>query len=129
MQNNEIMSLDLINKYREEDRKNKNSLRIIAQAGGQENMLSCNADIIIGGGSRGGSKSFSLLLETLKDVNNPRFQSILFRSDINALANLVEESQNLYDDFGIYNRAKNDMIWNFHTGGYLKLAYHQSQSR
>ena len=125
MQYNEIISLDLINKYREEDRKNKNSLRIIAQAGGQENMLSCNADIIIGGGSRGGSKSFSLLLETLKDVNNPRFQSILFRSDINALANLVEESQNLYDDFGIYNRAKNDMTWNFHTGGYLKLAYHE----
>ena len=114
-----------INQLRESDKKHKNDKRIIAQAGGQENMLASNADIIIGGGSRGGSKSFSLLLETLKDVYNPRFQSILFRSDINALANLIEESQNLYQDFGLYNRAKNDMTWNFHFGGYLKFAYHE----
>lgn len=120
----DVFLSETINKYREEDRKNKNGLRIIAQSGGQENMLSCNADIIIGGGSRGGSKTFSLLLETLKDIHNPKFRSILFRSDVNALANLVEESPTIYEGFGTYNRAKNDMTWNFNAGGYLKFSYH-----
>lgn len=113
-----------IQMLREADRKHKNDKRIIAQAGGQEDMLSCNADIIIGGGSRGGSKTFSLLLEPLKDIDNPRFQSVLFRSDIGALNNIIEESPNLYRDFGVYNRAKNDMTWNFNSGGYLKFNYH-----
>lgn len=113
-----------IKKFRDEDRKNKNEYRIIAQAGGQENMLASNADIIIGGGSRGGSKSFSSLLEALKDIYNPHFQGLILRANMDALKNIVKDSQGVYAQFGTYNRAKNDMTWNFNTGGTLAFSYH-----
>ena len=44
-------------------REHGGGLKIIAQRGCQEKFLSTTADITIFGGSRGGSKSFSLLME------------------------------------------------------------------
>ena len=45
-------------------------------------MLSKDVDVLIGGGSRGGSKTFSLLLEALYDVYKKNFRAILFRNEI-----------------------------------------------
>lgn len=105
--------------------RNKNShQRIVAQFGGQENMLASPADITIGGGSRGGSKSFSLLLEGLKDVNNPNYRALILRNEKPDLADLIEVSDEIYGQFGEYNRSQNDMTWNFYTGGKLKFSYY-----
>jgi hypothetical protein len=52
----DFYSWDYIEHLRKEDAKKRNPYKIIAQRGGQENMLSQSADIIFGGGSRGGSK-------------------------------------------------------------------------
>ena len=97
---------------------------LIAQGGGQENMLSTPADITICGGCRGGSKTFTLLMETLKDIKNKNFRSVLLRHEIDDLSDMVETSSTLYDDFGEYNKSKNDMRWNFYKGGFLKFSYH-----
>lgn len=97
---------------------------IIAQTGGQENMLSSPADIIIGGGSRGGGKSFALLLEALKDVDNKYFRSIIFRQGKDDLQNIIDDSTLLYKDFGTYNKSQNDMTWNFNKGGFMKFWYY-----
>ena len=54
--------------YIDKLRQKRSDKRIIAQRGCQEKFLATNADITIFGGNRGGSKSFSLLMESLKDI-------------------------------------------------------------
>lgn len=97
---------------------------IIAQEGGQQNILSSDADIIIGGGSRGGSKSFTLLMEVLYDIYNPNFRSVILRAGTDDLADLVDVSFGLFRDFGEYNKSKDDMTWNYKNGGWLKFSFH-----
>ena len=63
-------------------------------------------------------------METLKDIKNKNFRSVLLRYEIDDLSDMVETSSTLYDDFGEYNKSKNDMRWNFYKGGFLKFSYH-----
>lgn len=107
-----------------EDFQKRLSNDITAQAGGQENMLLSDADIIIGGGMRGGSKSFSLLMEVLYDIYNSNFRSVILRAGTDDLSDLVDVSFGLYRDFGEYNKSKDDMTWNFKNGGWLKFSFH-----
>ena len=120
----EVLDCDYVQSLRDADKKRPNHLKIIAQLGGQEKMLNSSADIIIGGGCRGGSKSFTLLMEALKDIKNQNFRSVIMRHEINDLSDLVETSYKLYNPFGKYNKSKNDMTWNFDKGGYLEFSYH-----
>ena len=69
------------NKHIEELREERLDRNIIAQRGSQEIFLSDDADVRIFGGKRGGSKTFSLLLEALNDVNNPYFFATLLRKE------------------------------------------------
>lgn len=48
---------------------------------------------------------------------------MLLRHEIDDLSDMVETSSTLYDDFGEYNKSKNDMR-NFYKGGFLKFSYH-----
>ena len=57
----EVFSFEYIDRIR----RKRSDKRIIAQRGCQEKFLATNADITIFGGNRGGSKSFSLLMEAL----------------------------------------------------------------
>jgi hypothetical protein len=110
--------------YVEALRKNKSFLRIIAQRGCQEKFLATNADITIFGGNRGGSKSFSLLMESLKDIKNPYYSATILRNEKDDLLDLINTSYQLYTQFGTYNKSVNDMTWNFEKGGKLKFSYY-----
>ena len=125
MKNGErIYSYEFIDNLRKADRKKSDPLKIFAQAGAQESMLMQEADIIICGGSRGGSKSFSLLMEALKDIKNQHFNALLLRNEKDDLLDLVNTSYMLYGQFGQYNKSINDMTWNFKNGGKLKFSYY-----
>ena len=87
-------------------------------------MLSINADIKIVGGSRGGSKSFSSLMEVLKDIKNPDFHAVIVRKEKDDLQSLITDSYKLFSQFGTYNKSQNDMTWNFTNGGWLKFSYY-----
>ena len=113
--------------YAQSVRDSKDRRRIIDQLGGQENMLASPADIIIGGGCRGGSKSYSLLLEALKDVYNRNFRAVILRNEKPDLEDLVEVSHEVYDQFGTYNKSKNDMTWNFNSGASLRFSYYADE--
>lgn len=118
-----VYTLDYINHLREED----SSLNIIAQRGSQELFLECDADICIFGGKRGGSKTFSLLLEALPDIRNPFFYASLLRKekdDSKKTGGIVDKSSGIYQQYGIYNKSQQDMTWNFHAGGKLKFDYY-----
>ena len=113
-----------VQEMREKLEKHPNDKLIIAQAGGQNNMLMSDADITIGGGSRGGSKSFSLLMYALYNITDPNYRAIILRKTLDDLSDLADTSSMLYQDYGTYNRSKNDMTWNFNAGGWLKFSYH-----
>lgn len=73
------------------------------------------------------SKSYSLLMETLKDVKNPNFRALILRNEKPDLTDLIEVSDELYGQYGDYNRSQNDMTWNFFTGAKLKFSYYEGE--
>lgn len=117
-----IFTYDSISKIRKKEAKISNAKHLFPQEGCQEKFLSSNADITIFGGSRGGGKSFALLIEALKDVYNSDFNSIILREEKPDLENLINESDSIYGQYGKYNRSKDDMTWNFYNGGKLHFA-------
>lgn len=119
-----IYTQEYIQSLRDADKKHPDKLKIIAQRGGQERMLSIDADTKIVGGSRGGSKSFSSLMEVLKDIKNPDFHATILRNEKDDLQSLVTDSYKLFSQFGTYNKSQNDMTWNFDNGGWLKFSYY-----
>lgn len=119
-----IYTQEYIQSLRDADKKHPDKLKIIAQRGGQEDMLSIDADIKICGGSRGGSKSFSSLMEVLKNIKNPDFHATILRNEKDDLQSLVTDSYKLFSQFGTYNKSQNDMTWNFDNGGWLKFSYY-----
>lgn len=119
-----VYTQEYVQSLRDADKKQPDRLKYIAQRGGQEDMLSINADIKICGGSRGGSKSFSSLMEVLKDIKNPDFHATILRNEKDDLQSLVTDSYKLFSQFGTYNKSQNDMTWNFANGGWLKFSYY-----
>lgn len=83
----------------------KNSIRrniIGPQPGPQTMFLSTSADICIYGGEAGGGKSFGLLLEPLRHINNKRFGSLCFRRESGQITNeggLWDTARELYTPF------------------------------
>lgn len=119
-----IFSTDYIQSLRDADSKTPNKLKIVPQRGAQERMLAIDADIKIVGGSRGGGKSWTLLMEALKDVRNSDFHALIVRNEKDDLQSLVSDAYRLFSQFGNYNKSQNDMTWNFVNGGWLKLSYY-----
>ena len=65
----------------------------------QEQFLASSADIAIFGGAAGGGKSWSLLYEPLRHVDNPKFNAVIFRKNANqilAAGGLWDESLAMY---------------------------------
>ena len=120
----QVYTQEYIKSLRDADLKKPNDLIVLPQKGAQERMLCTDADIKITGGSRGGGKSWVLLMEALKDIKNPNFHALLLRNEKDDLQSLVSDSYKLYGQFGKYNKSQNDMTWNFDNGGWLKLSYY-----
>lgn len=116
---NSVLTYAQVEKLREQE----TSLNIIAQRGCQERFLATNADITIFGGNRGGGKSWALLMEVLKDIQNKNNNSIILRNEKEDLSGVIEKSYKLFSQFGKYNKSQNDMTWNFDCGGKLKFSY------
>ena len=70
------------------------------------------------------SKSFSSLMEALKDIRQSDFHALILRNEKDDLQSLVSDSYKLYSQFGTYNKSQNDMTWNFQNGGWLKFSYY-----
>ena len=97
------------------------------QPGPQEAFLSTSADIAIYGGGAGGGKTWALLLEALRHLNNPDFGAVVFRRTSPEITNeggLWDESQNLYPLVGGVPRIGN-LDWVFPRG--MKVSFRHLQ--
>lgn len=75
------------------------SVVIRPHAGPQNNFLVSEADIAIYGGAAGGGKTWALLSEPLRHIDNPQFGAVLFRRTYPEITNqggLWDESNKIY---------------------------------
>lgn len=91
----------------------------------QEIFLSSPADIAIFGGSAGGGKTYALLMEPLRHINNPKFGGVIFRRSIPEVTReggLWDEANGLYPLLlGIPN--ENGKFFKFPGGSKISFAH------
>lgn len=97
------------------------------QPGFQEQFLSCNADICIGGGAAGSGKTMSLLLDPLRYRDNGEFGAVFFRRtfpEIVRQGGPWDEACKMYPLFGAKPRVA-DLQWVFPSGMRVSFAHLQ----
>lgn len=102
---------------------------ITFQEGPQKDFLSSKATIAIFGGGAGGGKSYALLLEALRHMNNPNVHAILFRRNTTQIRNpggLWDTSMEIYAQLGATPRQA-FLEWQFPSGATLKMAHLENQ--
>lgn len=99
------------------------------QDGPQRAFVETTADIAVYGGSAGGGKTWSLLMEPVVNerVKVPGFGAVVFRRtypDITAEGGMWDETQDLYPDVGAKSR-ENPLEWRFPSGAKVRFAHMQ----
>jgi predicted phage terminase large subunit-like protein len=95
------------------------------QPGPQTKFLSNTADIRIYGGSAGGGKSWSILLEALRGVSNPNFNAVFFRRTFPMIRNpggLWDASCQIYSALGARPR-ESSLTWLFPGGATIVMRH------
>ncbi len=86
------------------------------QKGPQEDFLSSSADIVIYGGAAGGGKTWALLMEPLRHINNPEFGAVIFRREATQITNeggLWDTATQIYPLLGGVPRVSPKMRFTF----------------
>lgn len=84
----------------------------------QEQFLATSADIAIFGGAAGGGKTYSVLIEPLRHVSNPRFGAVAFRRTRPEITNegaMWDEAMAMYPKLGAKPNL-NDLQFKFPSG-------------
>ena len=107
--------------------KDESSTVIIRpQKGKQELFLRSPADICIYGGAAGGGKTYAILLECLRHVNNPRFEAVILRQSRPQIMNaggLYSTSQEIYPHLGAISVLTPNIQWRFPSGAKITFAH------
>jgi predicted phage terminase large subunit-like protein len=104
-------------------------MEIRPQPGPQTVFLSSRADIAIYGGAAGGGKSWALLAEPLRHINNPQFSAVIFRRESPMITNeggLKDESMKIYPQIGAKYR-ETDHKWTFPQKSTIRFAHLQHE--
>lgn len=108
-------------------KQTKQEVVIEPQPGPQTMFLTTSADIAGYGGAAGGGKSFGLLLESLRHINNAGFNWVIFRRTypmITAKGGLWDESSQLFPLVeGVSKQTT--LEWEFPSGASGKFAHMQ----
>ena len=68
--------------------------------------------------------TFTLLMEPLYDIDNPRFNGVIFRKEKDDLNNIIRTSRLMYSPFGHFNKSKDDLTWYLDSGAELSFQYY-----
>lgn len=104
-------------------------VEIRPQPGPQEAFLSSPADIAIFGGAAGGGKTWALLLEPLRHIENPDFGAVVFRRtfpQVSQEGGMWDESAKVYPLLGATSN-ENDMEWRFPSGARVRFSHMQHE--
>ena len=96
------------------------------QKGRQEQFLSSTADICIYGRAAGGGKTYALLLECLRHINNKHFEAVIFRQSrpqIMSAGGLYATSQEIYPHLGATSIVTPTPQWRFPSGAKITFAH------
>ncbi len=100
-------------------------IELSPQPGPQTMFFSSVADIVFYGGSAGGGKTWSLLAEPLRHINNGKFGAVIFRRTTKQILNegsLWDESANLYPYFhGKANQSS--LTYKFPSGASVQFSH------
>src|SRR5690606_19798311 len=97
------------------------------QPGPQTAFLSSPADIAIMGGQAGGGKTWSLLREPLKQIENSHFRAVFFRRTYPQITNeggLWDEAEEMYPRVGGIPR-EHDLEFKWPSGMTVRFAHMQ----
>lgn len=100
------------------------------QPGKQEMFLSSPADIAIYGGAAGGGKTYALLLENVRHIDNPNFGSVVFRRDSTQITNeggLWDTAQDIYAQLGGKAKQSPKYVIEFPSGAKITFAHLQHE--
>ena len=103
---------------------------IAPQPGPQEAFLSSTADIAIYGGAAGGGKTFALLLDPLRHLENKNFVGTIFRrtrTQVTQDGGLWDEAGKLYPSVGAESN-RTDLTWTFPSGSRVRFTYLQTDA-
>lgn len=96
------------------------------QKGPQERFLATAADICIYGGAAGGGKTYGLLLEPLRYINNSGYNGMIFRRDymqIMSPGGLWDSARTIYSYIqGAYSLKSPKLHWIFRSGATVNFA-------
>lgn len=98
------------------------------QPGPQEKFLSSSADIAIYGGAAGGGKTYALLLENIRHMNNGSFGSVIFRRNSSQIMNeggLWDNATEMYPQLGGVPRETPRPSIKFPSGAKITFAHLQ----
>lgn len=105
------------------------TIEIRPQPGPQEAFLASAADLVIYGGSAGGGKTWSLLMEPLRHINNRNFGAVIFRrtfEQITQEAGLWDKSEEIYPLLAARPNLTR-RLWRFPQGARIRFAHLQHE--
>lgn len=100
------------------------------QAGPQEDFLSTEADIAIFGGAAYGGKSFALLMESTRHIDDARYNGVIFRREspqITSGGGLWDTASQIYPNVG-GEPKEHKLTYVFPQGSYVKFTHLQHES-
>jgi len=96
------------------------------QPGPQVTFLSTPADVAIYGGAAGGGKTYGLLLEAARHIDNPDYGAVIFRREavqITSEGGLLDTSFNLYNEIDGRVKLSPHYQWQFPSGATITFSH------
>lgn len=122
-----VYSNEYIQKLRKSnlERKARGERRLydlVPQAGFQENVLTCQADVIICGGKRGGGKSWVALFKMLSYAQTSDVKMYAFRRYKDDVDNTIwQASKDVFT--GLASPTKSNYTWTFKSGALVTMTH------